>query len=120
MGFLGTKSTLIPWEMVEVRGADSSLIVSADDGHVKDEPTFDDDREIAPEFESKVHSYYGLQQSGSSEERGTYADYSSSSGGSGEVGLGCARATQRPASSAGTPTTTRASTRARALTWTTR
>ena len=60
MGFLGTKSTLIPWEMVEVREADSSLIVSADDGHVKDGPTFDDDREITPEFESEVYSHYGL------------------------------------------------------------
>jgi uncharacterized protein (TIGR02271 family) len=70
MGFLGTRSTLIPWEMVEVREADSSLIVSADDGHVKDGPTFDDDREITPEFESKVYSYYGLQHS--SEDRGSY------------------------------------------------
>jgi hypothetical protein len=47
--------------MVEVREADSSLIVSADDGHVKGRPTFDDDREITPEFESEVYSYYGLQ-----------------------------------------------------------
>jgi uncharacterized protein (TIGR02271 family) len=86
MGLLGTRSTLIPWEMVEVREADSSMIVSADDGHVKDGPTFDDDREITPEFENEVYSYYGLQQSGSSEERGTYAGYSS--GDSGEVGPG--------------------------------
>ena len=87
MGLLGTRSTLIPWEMVEVREADSSMVVSADDGHVKDGPTFDDDREITPQFESEVYSYYGLQQSGSSEEdRGTYADYSS--GDSGEVGPG--------------------------------
>jgi uncharacterized protein (TIGR02271 family) len=87
MGLLGTRSTLIPWEMVEVREADSSMVVSADDGHVKDGPTFDDDREITPQFENEVYSYYGLQQSGSSEERGTYADYSSS-GDSGEVGPG--------------------------------
>ena len=87
MGLLGTRSTLIPWQMVEIRDADSSLIVSADDGHVKDGPTFDDDREITPQFESEVYSYYGLQQTGGSEERGTYADYSSS-GDSGEVGPG--------------------------------
>ena len=87
MGLLGTSSTLIPWQMVEVREADNSLIVSADDGHVKDGPTFDDDREITPEFENEVYSYYGLQQAGSSEDRGTYADYSSS-GDSGEVGPG--------------------------------
>jgi uncharacterized protein (TIGR02271 family) len=76
MGLLGTRSTLIPWQMVEVREADSTLIVSADDGHVKDGPTFDDDKEITPEFESEVYSYYGLQQSGSTEDRGTYAEYS--------------------------------------------
>ena len=77
MGLLGTRSTLIPWQMVEVHAADSTLIVSADDGHVKDGPTFDDDKEITPEFEREVYSYYGLQQSGSTEDRGSYADYSS-------------------------------------------
>jgi uncharacterized protein (TIGR02271 family) len=86
MGLLGTRSTLIPWQMVEVREADNSMVVSADDGHVKDGPTFDDDREITPEFESEVYSYYGLQQTGGSEDRGSYADYSS--GDSGEVGPG--------------------------------
>jgi len=78
MGLLGTRSTLIPWELVEVRDEESTLIVSADDAHVKDGPTFDDDQEITPEFEGEVHSYYGLQQSDSAEERGAYADYSSS------------------------------------------
>jgi uncharacterized protein (TIGR02271 family) len=44
----------------------------------KNGPAFDDDREITPEFENQVYSYYGLQQqSGSAEERGAYADYSS-------------------------------------------
>ena len=90
MGFLGTKSTLIPWEMVEVREADSSLIVSADDGHVKHGPTFDDDREITPEFESEVYSHYGLQRTGSTEERGAYADYSSETTGGGSAGPGMA------------------------------
>ena len=85
LGLLGTSSTLIPWRMVEVREADSTLIVSADDAHVKDGPTFDDDQDITPEFESEVYSYYGLQQSGSAEDRGTYSDYY---GDSGEVGPG--------------------------------
>ena len=89
MGFLGTKSTLIPWEMVEVREADSSLIVSADDDHVKDGPTFDDDREITPEFQNEVYSYYGLQRTDSTEERGAYADYSSETT-SGSAGPGMA------------------------------
>ena len=87
MGLLGTRSTLIPWELVEVRDTESTLIVSADDAHVKDGPTFDDDQDITPEFEREVYSYYGLQQSGSAEERGAYADYSSSSD-PGAVGTG--------------------------------
>jgi uncharacterized protein (TIGR02271 family) len=78
MGLLGTRSTLIPWELVEVRDEESTLIVSADDAHVKDGPTFDDDKDITPEFESEVYSYYGLQQDDSTEDRGAYADYSSS------------------------------------------
>jgi uncharacterized protein (TIGR02271 family) len=85
MGLLGTSSTLIPWQIVEVRETDSTLIVSADDAHVKDGPTFDDDQDITPEFESEVYSYYGLQQSGSAEDRGAYSDYY---GDSGEVGPG--------------------------------
>jgi uncharacterized protein (TIGR02271 family) len=72
MGLLGTGSTLIPWEMVEVREADSSLIVSADDDHVKDGPTFDD-REITPEFQNEVYSYYGLHRVSGNQERGSYA-----------------------------------------------
>ena len=85
LGLLGTSSTLIPWQMVEVREVDSSLIVSADDAHVKDGPTFDDDQDITPEFEREVYSYYGLEQSSSAEDRGTYSDYY---GDSGEVGPG--------------------------------
>jgi uncharacterized protein (TIGR02271 family) len=77
MGLLGTRSTLIPWQMVEVREADSTLIVSADDDHVKNGPTFDDDQEITPEFENEVYSYYGLQQTDSTEDRGSYGEYSS-------------------------------------------
>ncbi len=82
MGFFGTSSTLIPWEMVEVREADSSLIVSADDDHVKNGPSFDDDKEITPEFESEVYSYYGLQQTTDAVgERRSYADYPTDTGG---------------------------------------
>jgi uncharacterized protein (TIGR02271 family) len=77
MGLLGTRSTLIPWQMVEVREDDSTLIVSADDDHVKNGPTFDDDQDITPEFENEVYSYYGLQQTDSAEDRGTYGEYSS-------------------------------------------
>ena len=75
MGFLGTRSTLIPFQMARVNDAQQSIEVSADKDTVKDGPTFDDDREITPDFESEVYSYYGLQQTAATEERGSYGDY---------------------------------------------
>jgi uncharacterized protein (TIGR02271 family) len=77
MGLLGTRSTLIPWELVEVREDEGRIIAALDKDRVKDGPAFDDDREITPEFENEVYSYYGLQQSGSAEGSGSYADYTS-------------------------------------------
>ena len=86
IGLLGTRSTLIPWELVEVGEEEGRIIASVDKDTVKDGPAFDDDREITPEFENEVYSYYGLQQTSSTEDRGSYADYSS--GDPGAVGPG--------------------------------
>jgi hypothetical protein len=47
-GFLGTKSTLIPWRIVEVRDGEKRLVVAADKDAVKSVPAFDDEREITP------------------------------------------------------------------------
>src|SRR3712207_7323009 len=69
MGFLGTSSTLIPMDIAEVDDASSRITVSADKQTVKDGPTFDDDREITPEYEEQVRSYYGLGGLTSTEER---------------------------------------------------
>ena len=85
MGFLGTRSTLIPFEMVRVNDARQVIEVAADKETVKNGPTFDDDREITPEFENEVYSYYGLQQTGSTEERGAYSDYSGTTSGTEDV-----------------------------------
>jgi len=85
MGFLGTSSTIIPWEAATVDDANSSITVSSDSDTVKNGPSFDDDREITPEFENEVYSYYGLQQTSGTEERGSYSEYS---GDSGRVGPG--------------------------------
>ena len=70
-GFLGTKSTLIPWQIVEVRDGEKRLVVAADKDAVKGAPAFDD-REITPEYENEVHSYYGLEGTRASEDRGLY------------------------------------------------
>ena len=78
MGFLGTRSTLIPMQIAQVDDASSRITVSADKHTVKDGPTFDDDREITPDFENEIYSYYGLQAAaqGSEEQRaGAYGGY---------------------------------------------
>ena len=76
MGFLGTSSTLIPWGVVNSTDDEGRrIIVSVDKAKAKDGPAFDDDREITPEFENQVYSYYGLQAAQGSEERGAYGGY---------------------------------------------
>src|SRR5215203_1689794 len=75
MGFLGTRSTLIPFEMARVNDERQVIEVSKDKETVKNGPTFDHDKEITPDFENEVYSYYGLQQTGSTEQSGAYADY---------------------------------------------
>ena len=76
MGFLGTSSTLIPWDLVSGTDDEGKRIeVSVDKDRAKEGPAFDDDREITPEFENEVYSYYGLQST-RTEERGAYGAYS--------------------------------------------
>ena len=76
MGFLGMSSTLIPWEIARVNEEGRRIEVSVEKGKAKDGPAFDDDREITPEYENEVRSYYGLQNAqGSEEQRGAYGHY---------------------------------------------
>jgi hypothetical protein len=76
MGFLGTRTTLIPFQMARVNDARQLIEVAADKETLKNGPTFDDDREITPEFENEVYSYYGLQRPSTIEQSGTYAAHS--------------------------------------------
>src|SRR5215212_9684223 len=75
MGLLGTRSTLIPFEMARVNDERQVIEVSKDKDTVKNGPTFDDDKEITPEFENEVYSYYGLGQADGTDDRGAYGDY---------------------------------------------
>jgi uncharacterized protein (TIGR02271 family) len=76
MGFLGTRSTLIPWEAVSSTDDEGRAItVATDKATAKDGPVFDDDREITPEFENEIYSYYGLQRSQTTDEPGAYESY---------------------------------------------
>ena len=77
MGFLGTRSTLIPWEIASVDENDRRIDVSVDKAQAKEGPAFDDDEEITPDYEQRVYSHYGLQraQTDGGEQRGGYGDY---------------------------------------------
>ena len=86
MGFLGTSSTLIPADITTVDEERGFVEVSQSKDSVKNGPAFDDDREITPEYENEVRSYYGLGTASGAEDRGTYANYSS--GDPGAVGPG--------------------------------
>ena len=76
MGFLGTRSTLIPFEMATVDEERKTVVLSTDKETAKNGPSFDDDREVTPEFENKVYSYYGFQRPSAIEHSGTYAAHS--------------------------------------------
>ncbi len=75
MGFLGTSSTLIPWDVVSrVDEEDSRIEVSADKAQAKEGPAFDDDQDITPDYEREVRSYYGVG-SADAADRGSYSGY---------------------------------------------
>src|SRR5215211_5890934 len=75
MGFLGTRSTLIPFEMARVNVERQVIEVSKDKETVKNGPTFDDDKEITPEFENEVYSYYGLEHTNGTDGSSAYSSY---------------------------------------------
>jgi uncharacterized protein (TIGR02271 family) len=90
MGFLGTSSTLIPVDIATIDGGRGFVEVSQPKSVVKDGPAFDDAREVTPEYEEQVRSYYGLEGIEASEKQGGYgANYGDSEGEHpGEVGPG--------------------------------
>ena len=57
-GLLGTRTTLIPIELVRVNDKRKLVEVEADKNTIKEGPTFGDDSEITSEFEQRVLSYY--------------------------------------------------------------
>jgi uncharacterized protein (TIGR02271 family) len=76
MGFLGLEGTsLIPWEIARVDEGDRRIEVSVDKAQVKEGPSFNDDEDITPEYEERVHSHYGLQRAHTGGERGGYGEY---------------------------------------------
>ena len=89
MGFLETRTTLIPFQMARVNDARQLIEVAADKETLKNGPTFDEDREITPEFEKEVYSYYGLKRTQTIGNTASYGSYYSDEGtDAGAVGRG--------------------------------
>ena len=74
-GFLGTKSTLIPIELVRVNDRRKLLEIAADEETIKNAPTFDSDGDITPEYENQVHGYFGLQRPAQMQDSSGYGGY---------------------------------------------
>src|SRR5918995_6147923 len=76
MGFLGLEGTsLIPWELIRVNEEGHRVEVSVDKAQVKESPSFNDDRDITPDYEERVYSHYGLQRAQTSGAQGGYGAY---------------------------------------------
>ena len=75
MGFLGTRSTLIPVDIVRMNDRRRLVEVAADKETVKNGPTFSDDREITPEFERQVLNHYRVETRQASANREGYGAY---------------------------------------------
>jgi uncharacterized protein (TIGR02271 family) len=87
MGFLGLEGTsLIPWELTRVNEEGHRVEVSVDKAQVKEGPSFNDDRDITPDYEERVYSHYGLQRAQANGDRGGYGEYYGDE--SGHVGPG--------------------------------
>ena len=84
MGFLGTRTTLIPVDIVRVNDRRRLVEVAADKETVKNGPTISDDREITSEFERQVLDYYRVETRQASTSREAYGAYYPESASAGE------------------------------------
>ena len=76
MGFLlEQKTTLIPMGIVRVNDNRKLVEIAADKDTIREAPAFDSNKDITPEYEDRVHGYFGLEHEGSSPERSGYVDY---------------------------------------------
>ncbi len=76
MGFLlEQKTALIPMGIVRVNDRRKLVEVAADKDAIQEAPAFDSNKDITPEYEDRVHGYFGLEREGSSRARSEYGDY---------------------------------------------
>ena len=79
MGFFGSKSTLIPTEIVRINENDRTIEVSDSKDHVKDAPSFSDDDDVTSAYEERIRSHFGLESLGTGSGRGSYGGHSDES-----------------------------------------
>lgn len=60
IGFLTSRSVLIPVELTTADHDSSTIEVSASKDQVKDSPAFNSDDDITPEYETRVREHFGL------------------------------------------------------------
>jgi hypothetical protein len=84
MGFLGTKSTLIPMDIVRTNERDRAMEVAESKGHVREAPTYGDDDDITHEYEDGIRRHFGLESLESSTGRSAYSDASAKDEGGAE------------------------------------
>jgi uncharacterized protein (TIGR02271 family) len=76
MGLFGTKSTLIPFEVVRVNDRRKLVEVAASKDLIQEAPAFDDDQEITPELEGRIRRHFGLTgPTAGTEARAAYGGY---------------------------------------------
>ncbi len=78
MGFFELRSTLIPIEVVSINERERTVEVAESRERIEDAPTHDDDDEIAPDFESLVRSYFGLETTKPATGRGSHGQHTGS------------------------------------------
>ena len=72
---LGTRSTLIPADVITVDDSLSRMVVSRPKSVVDAGPSLEQDEELTPDLEERVYVHYGLTSPRSTESRGGYGAY---------------------------------------------
>jgi uncharacterized protein (TIGR02271 family) len=75
IGLFGTRSALIPTDIVTIDDERRSLVVSRPKSVVEEGPSLGGDEELTPELEQLVRVHYGLPSERGAEDRGDYGAY---------------------------------------------
>lgn len=60
-GLLGTKSVLIPMDLVRANDRDRAMEVAESRDHIREAPTYDDNDDITDDYEDGIRRHFGLE-----------------------------------------------------------